>query len=151
MTPLNPQLPNKPLLEQMRDALRVRHYSIRTETSCLDWAKRYILFHHKRHPATMGPAEITAFLTHLAVEGNVAASTQPRPSAPSSSSTGKSCNKNSTPCLISSGPNSLHACQSFLPKMRSRPSSVNYPAIINSWPNCFMAAACASWNVCACA
>ena len=66
----------KPLLEQMRDALRTRHYSIRTETSYLDWAKRFILFHHKRHPETMGASEITAFLTHLAVNGNVAASTQ---------------------------------------------------------------------------
>jgi len=60
----------------MREALRVRHYSIRTETSYLDWAKRFILFHHKRHPETMGAPEITAFLTHLAVEKHVAASTQ---------------------------------------------------------------------------
>jgi site-specific recombinase XerD len=60
----------------MREALRVRHYSIRTETSYLDWAKRFIFFHHKRHPETMGAPEITAFLTHLAVEKHVAASTQ---------------------------------------------------------------------------
>ncbi|MBI4316092.1 MAG: phage integrase N-terminal SAM-like domain-containing protein [Chloroflexi bacterium] len=71
-----PQPPKKPLLEQMRDALRARHYSIRTETSYLDWAKRFILFHNKRHPETMGAPEITAFLTHLAIEQNVAASTQ---------------------------------------------------------------------------
>lgn len=78
--PPSPQPPKKPLLEQMRDALRVRHYSIRTETSYLDWARRFTLrvFHHKRHPETMGAPEITASrsVTHLAVEKNVAASTQ---------------------------------------------------------------------------
>jgi non-ribosomal peptide synthetase component E (peptide arylation enzyme) len=80
MTTMNrqPWPPKKPLLEQMRDALRARHYSIRTETSYLDWAKRFILFHHKRHPETMGASEVTASrsVTHLAVEKNVAASTQ---------------------------------------------------------------------------
>ena len=44
----------------MREAIRVRHYSIRTETSYLDWAKRFILFHHKRHPEAMGAPESTA-------------------------------------------------------------------------------------------
>ncbi len=52
-----PQPPKKPLLDQMRDALRARHYSIRTETSYLDWAKRFILFHNKRHPESMGASE----------------------------------------------------------------------------------------------
>ena len=65
-----------PFLEQVRDAIRVRHYSIRTEQAYLDWAKRYILFHQKRHPRDMGEAEVSAFLTHLAVNRNVAASTQ---------------------------------------------------------------------------
>ena len=60
----------------MRQAIRVRHYSIRTEATYVDWARRYILFHAKRHPLTMGPAEVSAFLTHLATERNVAASTQ---------------------------------------------------------------------------
>ncbi len=69
-------LPKKPLLDQMRDLLRARHYSIRTENAYVDWAKRYILFHHKRHPDTLGAPEINAFLTHLAVEAKVAASTQ---------------------------------------------------------------------------
>src|SRR3990172_12107738 len=70
--------PQKPLLDQMREALRVRHYSIRTEASYLDWAKRFTLrvFHHKRHPETMGAPAITAFLTHLAVEKKISASTQ---------------------------------------------------------------------------
>ena len=56
MTTMIQQLRKKPLLEQMRDALRTRHYSIRTETSYLDWVKRFILFHHKRHPETMAAA-----------------------------------------------------------------------------------------------
>jgi integrase len=64
------------LLEQMRHVLRVRHYSRRTEDCYVDWARRFILFHHKRHPRDMGTAEVARFLTHLAVEGNVAVSTQ---------------------------------------------------------------------------
>jgi integron integrase len=67
---------NPRLLDQVRDALRVRHYSLRTEDSYLQWIKRFILFHKKRHPRDMGEQEITAFLTHLAVDKNVAASTQ---------------------------------------------------------------------------
>ncbi len=66
----------KKLLDQVRDVIRVKHYSIRTEESYVDWIRRYILFHNKRHPKDMGRAEVQAFLTHLAVEGNVAASTQ---------------------------------------------------------------------------
>jgi len=66
----------KKLLDQVRDVMRLKHYSIRTEESYVDWIKRYILFHKKRHPREMGGAQVEAFLTHLAVEGNVAASTQ---------------------------------------------------------------------------
>ena len=68
--------PPKKLLEQVADALRVRHYAFRTEQTYLHWIRRFILFHDKRHPREMGAAEIEAFLTHLAVEGQVAASTQ---------------------------------------------------------------------------
>lgn len=64
------------LLDQVRDRLRVKHYSIRTETQYLQWIKRFILFHDKRHPREMGAVEVEAFLTHLAVAGRVAASTQ---------------------------------------------------------------------------
>jgi len=64
------------LLDQVRDAIRTRHYSYRTEEAYLGWIKRFILFHHKRHPAEMGPREITQFLTALAVERRVSASTQ---------------------------------------------------------------------------
>lgn len=64
------------LLDRIRQACRVRHYSIRTEDAYVDWARRFILFHNKRHPLEMGAAHINAFLTHLAVDGHVAASTQ---------------------------------------------------------------------------
>jgi integron integrase len=64
------------LLDQMRHVLRVRHYARRTEDSYVDWARRYILYHQKRHPAAMGTSEVGTFLTHLAVEGNVSVSTQ---------------------------------------------------------------------------
>ena len=66
----------KKLLDQVRDAIRVKHYSIRTEEAYVAWIRRYILFHDKQHPRAMGISEIEAFLTHLAVEQNVAASTQ---------------------------------------------------------------------------
>jgi len=64
------------LLDQVRDKLRVKHYSIRTEQTYTDWIKRYIYYHGKRHPKDMGAREIEAFLTHLAVDGKVSASTQ---------------------------------------------------------------------------
>lgn len=69
--------PRQPkLLERMRIHLRTRHYSIRTEEAYLDWARRFILFHGKRHPQDMGAAEVEAFLSHLAVDRQVSASTQ---------------------------------------------------------------------------
>jgi len=64
------------LLDQVRDRIRVKHYSTRTETQYLQWIKRFIFFHGKRHPGEMGAAEVEAFLTHLAVDGGVAAATQ---------------------------------------------------------------------------
>ncbi|NWG33811.1 MAG: integron integrase [Chloroflexi bacterium] len=70
------QKPPRKLLDQVSDALRLKHYSYRTEQAYRDWIKRYILFHGKRHPKDMGAPEIQAFLTHLAVEKNVSASTQ---------------------------------------------------------------------------
>jgi integrase len=64
------------LLDQVRDRIRVKHYSIRTERQYVQWIKRFILFHGKRHPQEMGATEVEAFLTHLAVEGKVSSSTQ---------------------------------------------------------------------------
>ncbi len=64
------------LLEQVRNVIRLRHYSLRTEQSYVNWIKRYIIFSHKRHPAELGAAEVTAFLSYLAVSRKVSASTQ---------------------------------------------------------------------------
>ena len=64
------------LLDEVRATLRLEHYSGRTETTYVDWIKRFILFNKKRHPAEMGAEEVRAFLTYLATERNVAASTQ---------------------------------------------------------------------------
>ena len=68
--------PKPKLLEQLALAIRARHYSRRTEEAYLGWVRRFILFHGKRHPSEMGRGEINAFLSHLAVDGKVAASTQ---------------------------------------------------------------------------
>jgi len=68
---------NKPkLLDQVRDVMRRRHYSIRTEQVYVDWIKRFIIYHDKRHPKEMAEEEVAAFLTHLARDRNVAPSTQ---------------------------------------------------------------------------
>jgi len=68
--------PKPRLLDRVRQAIEARHYSRRTEKAYVHWIKRYIFFHGKRHPAEMGAAEVTAFLTSLAVHDKVAASTQ---------------------------------------------------------------------------
>ena len=64
------------LLDRLREAIRVRHYSRRTEKAYVGWVRRFVLFHDKRHPQEMGKAEVSAFLSHLANEGRVSASTQ---------------------------------------------------------------------------
>ncbi len=64
------------LLDQVRGKIRLKHYSIRTEQAYVDWIRRFILHFGKRHPRELGAADVEAFLTHLAVAGNVAASTQ---------------------------------------------------------------------------
>jgi len=64
------------LLDQVKNTCRLRHYSIRTEQAYVQWAKQFILYHGKRHPATMAKAEVEAFLTHLAVDRKCSASTQ---------------------------------------------------------------------------
>jgi integron integrase len=66
----------KKLLDQVADALRVKHYSYRTEQSYVDWIRRFILFHKKRHPREMGEAEVQEFITYLATQRNLAASSQ---------------------------------------------------------------------------
>jgi integron integrase len=64
------------LLDRVRDKLRIKHYSIRTEEAYLDWIRRFIRYHGRRHPNGMGASEVEAFLTHLAVARRVSASTQ---------------------------------------------------------------------------
>ena len=64
------------LLDSMREALRARHYSRRTEETYCHWVKRFVYFHKMRHPKEMAEPEINAFLTHLAVKEHVSASTQ---------------------------------------------------------------------------
>jgi integron integrase len=72
-----PSVPQAPrLLDQVRDALRTRHYSRRTEKAYVGWIRRYVIFNGKRHPREMGETEVTRFLSHLAVERKVSASTQ---------------------------------------------------------------------------
>lgn len=71
------EAPRQPrLLDQVRERCRVKHYSLRTEQAYTHWIRRYILFHGKRHPRDMGAPEAEAFLTHLAVQEDVAPSTQ---------------------------------------------------------------------------
>src|SRR5256885_4535036 len=64
------------LLEEVRRVARTRHLSIRTEQAYGQWIRRYILFHHKRHPHDMDEVEIREFISHLAVERDITASTQ---------------------------------------------------------------------------
>src|SRR2546421_11734385 len=68
--------PGPRLLDRLRAAVRLRHYSLWAEEAYAAWVRRFILFHGKRHPLEMGAAEINEFLSHLAVEGQVSASTQ---------------------------------------------------------------------------
>ena len=73
----DPSRPAQPkLFDRIRWHLRVKHYSLRTEELYLHWTRRFILFHDKRHPAEMGEEEIAAFLSDLAINGHVSASTQ---------------------------------------------------------------------------
>jgi hypothetical protein len=92
------------LLEQVRQCLRLKHYSIRTERAYVDWIKRFILFHRKRHPSEMGSDEIRHFLSNLATEGKVAASTQNQALCASSSSTATSSASSCLTSRASSGP-----------------------------------------------
>lgn len=66
----------KKLLDIVREQIRVRHYSMKTERTYIGWIKRYIFFHQKKHPIEMVKTEIEAFLTHLAVDRKVSAATQ---------------------------------------------------------------------------
>ncbi len=71
-----PKPQGKKLLEQVQDAIRTNHYSLRTEKTYIDWIRRFILYHNKKHPREMGVPEVQEFITHLATQNNVSASTQ---------------------------------------------------------------------------
>lgn len=77
-SPLEPSPGPAPprLLDQLRNRIRVKHYSLRTEKVYVDWARRYIVFHARRHPRDLGAAHVEAFLSYLAVTRHVSASTQ---------------------------------------------------------------------------
>ena len=66
----------KKLLDQVRDRIRLKHYSLRTEKSYVSWIKRFILYHDKRHPKEMREKDVEAFFTHLTIDLKVASSTQ---------------------------------------------------------------------------
>jgi site-specific recombinase XerD len=73
----NPVSPRNPrLLDEVRTVIRLKHYSIRTEQAYIHWIRRFILYHQKRHPREMAETEVVDFLSHLARDGKVAASTQ---------------------------------------------------------------------------
>ena len=77
LSPASPAQGRQPkLLDRLREALRSRHYSLRTEQSYCHWVKRFIFFHNVRHPAEMAEPEINAFLTNLAIREKISASTQ---------------------------------------------------------------------------
>src|SRR5258706_6929821 len=74
--PDTPDVSKRLLLDRVRDKIRVKHYSIRTETAYVDWVRRFVNFHQRRHPRELGAEHVEAFLSYLAVQRNVAASTQ---------------------------------------------------------------------------
>jgi integron integrase len=73
---ISPRPAEPRLLDRVRREIRLRHYSLRTESAYVDWIRRFIIFNDKRHPSELGPLDVAAFLTHLAVERRVAPSTQ---------------------------------------------------------------------------
>ena len=99
------------LLDQVRETLRRKHYSSRTEEAYVDWIRRYTLFHHKRHPLEMAETEFGEFLNHLAVERRVAASTQNQALSALVFLYRPCFAKRSPRSTIWSGQNSLRDCQ----------------------------------------
>ncbi len=130
------------LLDQLRQQIRVRNYSIRTEAVYAEWVKRYIRFHHYRHPAEMGAVEIEAFLTHLAVKRDVSASTQNQALA-ALLFLYKEVLKLDLPWLQGSyGRRNPSICRWCLPVVRSMPCWLNCRAIAGSLRICSMVLDC---------
>jgi hypothetical protein len=118
----------KRLVDRVREAMRCRRYSLQTEKAYWYWIRYFIRFHGRRHPAQMGAAEVTAFLSWLASERNVAAATQNRRSRRCSSFTGTSsgwgCRRSASWC----GRNGRCGCRRSSPKVRCGGCSVAWTA-----------------------
>ena len=126
--------------------MRVKHYSIRTEKTYIDWIKRYILYHGKRHPKDMGAEEVEAFLTHLAVKGNVSASTQNQ-----AKSALLYLYKEVLGIELPWLDNITQAkAPKRLPVVMTREEVQAVLAHLDGLRACCMAAECASWRCCAC-
>ena len=139
---------SKKLLDQVRDAIRLKHYSIRTEQAYVHWIKRYIFFHDVRHPAEMGTPEVEAFLTHLAVKENVAASTQNQALSALVFLYREVLHQDLGPidALRAKKPKRLptvltKACPEPVEGTKCTASSATSQAHTNYWPNCSMAVA----------
>jgi len=141
----------KKLFNQVADALRVKHYSYRTEQTYVDWIRRYILFHNKRHPSEMGETEVQAFIIYLATERNLSASSQ----------------NQALSAILFLYRHILQRELAFPPEIIRAKKAGHLPTVLsnrkhwrssaicrvqpNLWPNFSTAVACGSWNVCACA
>ena len=141
------QNPPKKLLDQVRDAIRLKHYSYRTEETYVQWIRRYILFHNKRHPNEMGTPEIEAFLTHLAIDGQVAASTQNQALSAILFLYRHVLQQSLTAALTPSEQNVLLAFPLFYHPKKPAPSFNKLPASIAYYSNSFTAADCVFENV----
>jgi Phage integrase, N-terminal SAM-like domain len=121
-TPANSSAsPQKPkLLDQVRQAIRTRHYSYRTEKAYVHWIKRYILFHNKRHPLEMAEPEIGQFLSSLATEGRVSARRKTKPSMRSYFFIRTCWVKRSDSSRASCGQRGHRGCRSCSRKTKSR-------------------------------
>ena len=117
------------LLDRVRWQLRVKHYSVRTEQAYVDWIRRYILFHRKRHPNQMSEKEITEFLTHLAVRNMSPLLRKTKPSAHCFSSISKYYSENSISLMAWRG---SHAHQRFRSFSHAKKPG---PFWIGSWAN----------------
>jgi hypothetical protein len=127
----------KKLLDQVRDVIRLKHYSYHTEKQYLRWIKRYILFHNKQHPKYLGRPHIEAYLTHLAVESKVAASTQNQALNALLSSTIPSSNIPSMNLSMPYAPKDLNGSPPSLQRKKPRLSSIASQVHSASWHNCF--------------
>jgi site-specific recombinase XerD len=142
--------PRTKLLDHMRNVMRLKHMSLRTEEAYISWVKRFILFHDKRHPAAMGADDIRAFLTHLAVHGKVAASTQ-NGALNALVFLYRQVLKQPFPELEGiERAKRRNVSQRFLRLTTCKPSWHSSVARRASWRVCSTGRVCVSWNGCAC-